>query len=424
MRGLTVQLRSLALNVATSYVTRAYSRPRYFIPESPRFAVRIPKYRFHRTSGNGFVEWRGKRHYLGPYHDPSTKLAYRQFLERHVLATVASAPNNLPPMQSDTVAGVFLLWLRAHKDRYHERSFDHFRTLARIANGMFADLDVNKFSPLRLKELRTSLADSGATRRHVNTQVFRFRQVFRWGVSEEIVRPEVLAALESVDSLRRGESKAKESAPVEPVPPEVVSATTPFLTPVVATMVRLQQLTGMRSEELATMRAVDIERSSPVWRYSPQQHKSSWRGKVRTIPLGPQSQLLLTPYLDRPAEAFLFSPAESIKQHRTSRRASSKSPRRPKASKKAHRKKQPAERYTSYSYRRAIAYGIKQANKAGVDAPSWHPHQLRHSHATEVRRRFGLEAAQVALGHSNANVTQLYAERDLALAMRIAEEIG
>ena len=56
--------------------------------------------------------------------------------------------------------------------------------------------------------------------------------------------------------------------------------------------------------------------------------------------------------------------------------------------------------------------------------PHWHPHQLRHTHATEVRRRFGLEAAQAALGHSKADVTQLYAERDLALAAKVAAELG
>ena len=43
--------------------------------------------------------------------------------------------------------------------------------------------------------------------------------------------------------------------------------------------------------------------------------------------------------------------------------------------------------------------------------PHWHPHQLRHTHATEVRRRFGLEAAQVGVGHSQARVTEVYAER-------------
>jgi integrase len=50
--------------------------------------------------------------------------------------------------------------------------------------------------------------------------------------------------------------------------------------------------------------------------------------------------------------------------------------------------------------------------------------ELRHAHGTEVRRRFGLEAAQVALGHARADVTQVYAERDGALATRVAAEIG
>jgi site-specific recombinase XerC len=49
---------------------------------------------------------------------------------------------------------------------------------------------------------------------------------------------------------------------------------------------------------------------------------------------------------------------------------------------------------------------------------------LRHSTATEIRRRFGLEAAQVVLGHSGANVTEVYAERDFELAMSVAKEIG
>jgi integrase len=49
---------------------------------------------------------------------------------------------------------------------------------------------------------------------------------------------------------------------------------------------------------------------------------------------------------------------------------------------------------------------------------------LRHTFATEVRREYGLEAAQVLLGHSRADVTQVYAERDLTLAVRVATEAG
>ena len=50
--------------------------------------------------------------------------------------------------------------------------------------------------------------------------------------------------------------------------------------------------------------------------------------------------------------------------------------------------------------------------------------RLRHSAATEIRRQFELEAAQVTLGHATADVSQIYAERDLTLAVEIMRKIG
>jgi site-specific recombinase XerD len=54
----------------------------------------------------------------------------------------------------------------------------------------------------------------------------------------------------------------------------------------------------------------------------------------------------------------------------------------------------------------------------------WAPNQLCHSYATKVRKAHGLEAAQVLLGHSKADTTQLYAERNEALAATVAAKIG
>ena len=54
----------------------------------------------------------------------------------------------------------------------------------------------------------------------------------------------------------------------------------------------------------------------------------------------------------------------------------------------------------------------------------WHPNQLRHTFATRVRKEHGLEAAQVLLGHSRADVTQVYAERNEELATVVAAKIG
>ena len=75
--------------------------------------------------------------------------------------------------------------------------------------------------------------------------------------------------------------------------------------------------------------------------------------------------------------------------------------------------------YTKDSYKRAIARACK---RAGVD--HWSPNQLRHSRGTELRRTYGLEAAQTVLGHRRADVTQIYAERDYGLARKVMREVG
>ncbi len=55
----------------------------------------------------------------------------------------------------------------------------------------------------------------------------------------------------------------------------------------------------------------------------------------------------------------------------------------------------------------------------------WHPHQLRHTAGTVIRREFGLEAAQLALGHSSAKVTDaVYAERNMAKVIEVMKRTG
>lgn len=96
-----------------------------------------------------------------------------------------------------------------------------------------------------------------------------------------------------------------------------------------------------------------------------------------------------------------------------------KSKRQPKRAKR--------EFYQVSSYRRAIEYGIAKLNRQRAESeqiPNWYPLQLRHSRATELRKLFGLEAAQVALGHARADVTQIYAERNLEQAVKIARDVG
>jgi len=60
-----------------------------------------------------------------------------------------------------------------------------------------------------------------------------------------------------------------------------------------------------------------------------------------------------------------------------------------------------------------------------VDATLLHlPEAVAATAATEIRKRFGLESAQVVLGHAKPNTTLIYAERDLAKAAAVMAEVG
>jgi integrase len=129
-------------------------------------------------------------------------------------------------------------------------------------------------------------------------------------------------------------------------------------------------------------------------------------------------------------EDYLFSPKQAEEERNAERRQNRKSPMTPS---QAKRKAKPAPKrpkrdaYDVASYRRAITYAIRKANKLKKDQPpipQWFPLQLRHTCATEIRRDYGIEAAQVTLGHARADVTQVYAERNLQLAIQVAEKTG
>jgi integrase len=259
------------------------------------------------------------------------------------------------------------------------------------------------------------------SRSYVNSSVARVKRMFKWAVSRELAPVAVHQALACVAGLRRGKSAARETKPVRPVPQADVDATLDHLPPVVADMVRLQQLTGCRPGELVILRPMDLDRSKPTWCYVPSSHKNAHRGDQRRIYFGPQAKAILATYLLRAADAFCFSPAESESKRHAEQRDARKSPVQP--SQANRRKVKPKwtamDQYDVHAYRRAIARACKAAN-----VTPWHPHQLRHSTATNLREKYGIEASQVVLCHSDANITLVYAEKNFAMAERIMAEVG
>ena len=297
----------------------------------------------------------------------------------------------------------------------------------------------------------------GWSRRYVNKQVNRIRHIFKWAVGNELVPGSILHGLQAVPGLRRGRTDAVDHEPVKPAPIDLVAAITPLVSKQVWAMVELQTLTGARAGELTQMRPCDVDRGGEIWVYRPATHKTAHHDIERSIYLGPKAQEVLAPFLLRDPDAYCFCPAEAMEAWRQRAFENRKTPveqgNTRGTNKKDNPKWTPGERYTTDTYRIAIARACDRAfpppeplarredetvvawrsrlskeQKAELRAwrrvHRWHPHQLRHAYATRVRKEFGLEEAQILLGHAKADVTQVYAERDAGRAVEVARKIG
>lgn len=306
---------------------------------------------------------------------------------------------------------------------------------------LYGETPAGEFGPLALQAVRRVMIDQfDWCRNRVNRQTNRVRHVFKWAAGQELVSPAVHAALACVAELRKGKTDARESEKVTAVPRAVVVATLRQLNRQVVAMVELQLCTAMRPGEVMRMTLGQIERpkgkgrgrgKSAPWVYRPARHKTAHKGIPRTIPLGPRAQAIITRHVGGPValerraaekpNAPLFSPVAAREERYAKLRATRKTKVQPSqvCRRKANPKRRPAEWYDTHGYCQAVR---RAAERAGVQ--HWHPHQVRHLVAGEVRKRYGLEAAQVLLGHAKMNMTEHYAEKSLELAVRVAGEMG
>lgn len=174
------------------------------------------------------------------------------------------------------------------------------------------------------------------------------------------------------------------------------------------------------------MRAGDIDMTGKVWEYRPSSHKTEHHGKERVICLGPRAQEILRPFLKLDPSAYLFDPGEAEAERSARRRAARATPLWPSHIRAQESKRRRRERafpgpshYTRDAYRRAIQRACEKAH-----VPLWHPHQLRHTAATRLRREVGIEAVRVVLGHASAKVSEVYAEMDGTKARDAMERFG
>jgi integrase len=347
-----------------------------------------------------------------------------------------STGENTAGPEDITINELLLAYLK-HADTYYVKNGKPtseptcIRLALRPLRQHYGDTVAREFGPLRLKTVRQAMIDSGLCRNEVNKRVRHVLRAFKWAVAEEMIPASVHHGLKAVPGLRQGRADVRESPPVRPVPDAFVEAVLPHVSRQVRAMIELQRLSGMRPGEVCIMRTIDVDTSGKIWVYTPSEHKTEHHGRERKIYLGPAAQEVLRPWFRLNVEEYLFQPREAEAERHAKLRQNRKSPVQPSQQNRRRRRprKAPGERYSTGTYRQAIGYGIaganREAERVGSDPiPNWHPHQLRHSAGTRLRREFGLDVARAVLGHATPVVTELYAELDGAKAEAAMAKIG
>lgn len=384
----------------------------------------LPSYRRH-PNGSAFYEYQGKRTYLGPYDEPRSRQRYAR-----VVAQIAAGGPGAVAVRSDipTIAELILEYLDYATSYYAaNKEFKGMTAALKHLYNFAGDIDGREFGSAKLMDFQQymltltyqrkrgkELVSRPYSRSQINKQVGRIKRFIRWCSQRELVPSEQYSKLICVEPLSKGRCRAPEAPDVEPVAREIVEQTLPYLTQTASAMVRVQMLCGMRPQDVCGMRWEDITTEGTIWIYRVLAHKNSWRGQELHKAIPRAVQAILQPFA---GSGFVFSPIRSEEL----RLAGLRKRRRP--TKRRDRKRPLRDRYDTDSYRRAIDYGIKKAARAGIVIPHWHPNQLRHTIATEIRQAIGEEASQVWLGHASIDTTGIYTKKQISELVSVAQEL-
>jgi integrase len=397
---------------------------------------RVPKYRLHKATKQAVVTLPvpggGRRdYYLGNYGTPESRAAYRRVIAEATTGGGVTAPAD--GTADPTIAEMLLRYFDHARTHYRDPvtgqptgELHVMKEVIKSLRTLYGPTPAREFTPLSLKAVRQKMVDRGLSRGVINSRVNRVRRVFKWAASEMLVPFLTYQALTTVQALGRGRSAAREVEPVRPVDMAHVEATLPFLPRHVAGLVRLLAVTGMRPGEACRLRMKDVDVTDDGWVYKPDRHKTAYAGIVRAIPLGPKAQAVVREFAPANLEEFVFSPSRARAERYDRIRSKRQTPVQPSQVNRSKRapRKLPGAAYTTTSLSQAVRLAVIRANKAGVKIPCWAPGQLRHTVASSVRAQFGIEAAGAVLGHSRLSVTEVYAERDLQAAKKVAAAVG
>lgn len=324
------------------------------------------------------------------------------------------------PIKGEPVmmATLFRQYLEKRLPRLHQIDQYHVRRLLGFVAERYGMTPVTDFDSVAFRDVQDIVAKYGASRKkpwsftYCNKYMGYLRAILRWGVGRKLFSAANLLEIKAVEPIGQGDEQydLSETTPRQDVPDWVVEKSLPYLTPMLADIVKLIRGACLRPSELCRMRVQDLmESENGVIEIKG--HKTA-RFKVRRFAAFTPSEMaiLRRRAAGKGADEHIFSPRDAVLESWENCKVSD------------YRKKLLAypEEYTTHALGGLLRRCLARAKAAGERFPSWTLYQLRHASVTENSRLFGVEVASYIAGHKSIKTTAIYDHKAVACAMEAA----
>jgi integrase len=325
--------------------------------------------------------------YLGKYNSRESLEAYDRVVGEWLAKR--TAPNRSAVLTVGDLA-------ERYKSYHGEDRRFHLTSTVRILRELFGNRPAEEFKAMLFDRLKTQLIKQKYSRYFANQVIRHTKRIFCWAAQRELIPADNYTLIATVEPLSADEAPTKD---VQPVDQATVDATLPLLSKDLQGMIKFIRASGCRPSEARLMRVADVDRQT--WLVELKHHKTAHKGKARFLVIPPDVRAIILPRLLQPADRYVFGSDED-----------------------GHRP------YERRALGRAIDRAVKRINaKRKAEGREdllahWHPYQLRHARAVEVREQYGAEVCQVLLGHAKIDMTQHYAGLTKAKAEEVAKMFG
>jgi len=356
-----------------------------------------------------------KFHSLGRKGEPDIQRKYVDFCKAYYEEAAH------PKEDALTISILFRHYIEKRLPRLHVTDQHHVKTVMGIVVEKFGLTSVSDFDSVAFREAQAAVAEYGTRQKkpwtftYCNKLMGYLRAVLKWGIGRKLFNAANLLEIQAVEPIGQGDEvyDLSETVPREDVPDWVVKKSMPYLTPMMADIVRLIRGACLRPSELVRMRCQDLmESKDGVVEIG--HHKTQRFNVRRFAAFTPEEMRILRKYArGKGADEYVFSPRDAVrevwKDYKNVKDAEEKILKY-------------SEEYTTHDLGRALQRCLDRARASGEIIPHWTLYQLRHASVTENSMKFGVETASYIAGHKSIKTTAIYDHKALACAIMAAKD--